>query len=81
MVLKQHYGHGQWENVKLGRLVILAGQRYDFVQETRITPLVQKANRIVHDYAKVDRLSDEDDRTILNFLKTVKFLIQRAPKR
>jgi len=27
------------------------------------------------------RLSEEDDRTILNFLKTLKYLIQRAPER
>ncbi|MGH7037390.1 MAG: hypothetical protein ACREE4_12325 [Stellaceae bacterium] len=80
-VLKRHYGHGQWENVKLGQLVILASQQYDFIQEKRITSLVQKANRIVHGYDQVDRLSDEDDRAILNFLKTVKFLIQRAPER
>jgi hypothetical protein len=81
MVLKRHYGRGQWEDAKLGNLITLASQRYDFIQEKRITPLVQRANRIVHDYTKVDRLSDEDDRTILIFLKTVKFLIQRAPGR
>jgi hypothetical protein len=80
-VLKRHYGHDQWEDVKLGQLVVLASQRYDFVQEKRITPLVQKANRILHDYAQADRISPDDDRTILNFLKTVKFLIQRAPER
>lgn len=66
MVLKRHYGRGQWEDEKLGRLVILASRRYDFVQEKWIVPLVQKANRIVHDYAQADRLSDEDDRVILN---------------
>jgi len=48
-VLKRHYGGGQWEEEKLGRLVVLASQRYDFVQEKRITPLVHKANRILHD--------------------------------
>jgi hypothetical protein len=80
-VLKQHYGHGQWEDVKLGKLVVLASQRYDFIQEKRITPLVEKANRILHDYTEAHSLTAEDDRTILNFLRTVKFLIQRAPKR
>jgi len=80
-VLRQHYGRGKWEDEKLGQLVVLASRQYDFVQEKRITPLVQKANRILHNYAKADRLSEQDDRTILNFLKTVKFLIQRAPKR
>ncbi len=79
MILKQHYGRGQWEDAKLGELISLASRRYEFIQEKRLTPLVRQANRIVHDYTKVDRLSDEDGRTILNFLKTVKFLIQRAP--
>src|SRR5271163_1782448 len=79
--LKQHYGRGQWEDAPLGQLIVLANQRYHFVQEKRITPLVQKANRILHDYAKMNRFSDEDNRTILIFLKTVKFLIQRAPGR
>jgi len=80
-VLKRHYGHGQWEDAKLGKLVVLASQRYNFVQEKRIAPFVQLANRIAHDYSEADRLSEEDDRTILNFLKTLKFLIQRAPER
>jgi hypothetical protein len=74
MVFKGHYGRGQWKDAKLGELVILASQRYNFVQANRITPLIQKANSIVHDYTKLDRLSDEDDRTILMFMK-----IQRAP--
>jgi hypothetical protein len=80
MVLKRHYGRGQWEDKRLGRLVVLASREYDFVQEEQITQLVQKTNRILHDYLQVYRLSDEDERIILNFLKTVKFLIQRAPK-
>ena len=80
-VLKRHYGHRQWDDAKLGQLVVLASQRYDFVQERRITPLVQRANRILHNYPETQRLSDEDERTILMFLKTVKFLIQRAPAR
>jgi hypothetical protein len=81
MVLKEHYGHGEWEDYKLGKLIILASQRYNFIQEKRIVPLVEKANRIVHDYSKSDHLSNEDDRTIVMFLKTVKFLIKRAPER
>jgi hypothetical protein len=80
-VLKRHYGRGQWEDVKLGRLVVLASQQYDFVQQNKITPLVDRANEILHNYTQEDRLSDDDERAILNFLKTVKFLIQRAPKR
>jgi hypothetical protein len=32
-VLKGHYGHGQWEDAKLGKLVVLASQRYNFKKE------------------------------------------------
>jgi hypothetical protein len=81
MVLKQHYGRGQWEDEKLGRLVVLASQRYDFVQENKIKPLVDRANDILHNYTQRDRISEKDEHTILTFLKTVKYLIQRAPKR
>jgi hypothetical protein len=74
-VLRGHYGHGQWKDVKLGKLLVLASQRYYFVQGRKIQPFVRLANRIAHDYLEADRLSEEDDRTILNFLKTLKFLI------
>jgi hypothetical protein len=80
MVLKRHYGRGQWEDYKLGRLLTLASERYKNVQAERIAPLVKKANRIVHDYDRSKRLSSEDERTILIFLKTVKSLIQKAPE-
>lgn len=80
MVFKKHYGRGKWEDLKLGKIVVLADQQYDFVQEGRIRPLVERTNTIIHNYSTIERLSKDDDRAILNFLKTVKFLIQRAPK-
>jgi hypothetical protein len=79
MVLKRHYGHGQWENAKLGNLVFLASKQYDFIKKGSLMPLVKQANRILHNYGQMERLSEQEDRTILRFLETVKFLIQRAP--
>jgi hypothetical protein len=79
MVLKRHYGHGQWENAKLGNLVFLASKQYDFIQKASLKPLVKQANRILHNYGQIERLSEEEDRAILLFLETVKFLIERAP--
>lgn len=78
-VLKRHYGHGQWGEKGLGELVALASYRFDFIQEGKIKPLVDAANRILHDYTRAASLTDEDDRTIISFLKTLKYLIERAP--
>jgi hypothetical protein len=80
MVLKRHYGHGQWENAKLGNLIFLASKQYDFIQKAHLKTLSKKANQILHNYGQIGRLSEEEDRTILRFLETVKFLIQRAPR-
>ena len=80
MVLKRHYGRGQWDDLTLGKMIVLADQKYDFVQEGRIRPLVDRTNAVLHEYSTIERMSADDDRSILNFLKTVKFLIQRAPK-
>src|SRR5579863_1942963 len=78
-VLKRHYGHGEWDRAGLEKVVALASNRHEFISESTITPLVRQSNRILHDYEKADRLSAEDDRTILIFLATVKSLIERAP--
>ena len=81
MVLKRHYGRGQWDDLKLGKIIVLADQKYEFVQAGRIRPLVDRTNGVLHNYSNIEQLSKDEDRAILNFLKTVKFLIQRAPKR
>jgi hypothetical protein len=81
MVLKNHYGKGRWEgpDLGLGKIIVLASQRYNFVDEGKLLRLARSANNILHNYSRQERMSPEDERTILEFLKTVKFLIQRAP--
>jgi hypothetical protein len=79
MVLKQHYGEGKWDRAGLETVVSLASKRFDFINENELKFLVRHANRILHDYVAVDRISPEDDRTIVVFLTTVKSLIERAP--
>jgi hypothetical protein len=80
MVLKTHHGKGEWDDgLKLGQIIVLASQRFDFIQEGRLRRLTQDANAILHRYSSDTRMTDEDERTIIEFLKTVKFLIQRAP--
>jgi hypothetical protein len=81
MVLKNHYGKGQWEDdrLRLGEIIVLASQKFDFIHEGRLRRLTRNANQILHDYSKRNRMSEQDERTILEFMKTVKYLIQRAP--
>src|SRR6185437_1301731 len=90
MVLKQHYlprdcryigRDGKERDLPLGELIVLADARFEFVQERRIRPMVDRANAILHGYTRIQRVSEEEDQAILGFLKTVKFLIQRAPAR
>lgn len=87
MVLKQHYNlpyqfvdkEGQRRDKGLAELIVLADEKYDFVQSNKILPLKNKADKIMHSYSRARKLPEEDEQTILQFLKTVKFLIQRAP--
>jgi hypothetical protein len=81
MVLKAHYVKGKWNDpmLKLGGIIVLASQRFDFVHEGCLRRLIKNANDIMHNYSRRDRMSKQDERTIVEFLKTVKFLIQRAP--
>jgi hypothetical protein len=75
-VRKEHYRRGELENV-----LVHASREYDFVSKDNIKFLVDSANRVMHNYSNTQRLTKEDDRIIVNFLATVKFLIQRAPER
>jgi hypothetical protein len=81
IVLKGHYGKGEWDDpaYQLGEIIALASERFNFIDKGRLWRLTKNANAILHNYQKRDRMSEQDERTILEFLKTVKFLIQRAP--
>jgi hypothetical protein len=80
MVLKQRYGKGEWnDGLKLGQIIVLASQKFDFIQEGRLRRLTHNANSILHSYSSHTRMTDQDERTIVEFLRTVEFLIQRAP--
>jgi len=78
-VLKEHYGKGRWNDLRLAEIIALASKRYNFVDESRLRRLTNGANGILHNYSKHARTSEQDEKTILEFLKTVKFLVQRAP--
>jgi hypothetical protein len=88
MLLKEHYGLdcqyvdalGRTRDKGMGELIILADAKYEFFQGPRIRRLTDSANRILHNYSSREALPEKDEMTILDFLKTIKFLIQRAPK-
>ena len=75
-VRKEHYGRGQLENV-----IVHASREYDFISDTNIKELVTRANRVMHNYANNRQLTSRDDQIIVNFLLTVKYLIEQAPRR
>ena len=75
-VRKEHYRRGELDDV-----LVHASQEYDFLSKDKIKFLVDSANRVMHNYSNTQRLTKEDDRIIVNFLATVKVLIQRAPRR
>ena len=81
MILKQHYGDGEWEDPKekLAKVMALANER-GFIKREEIRPLIERADGILHRYAQEAVLSAEDERTILIFLGTLKSLIELAPK-
>jgi hypothetical protein len=81
MILKRHYGEGEWEDPKekLARVMAIAEKR-GFIKREEIKPLIERADGILHRYSQEAVLSAEDERTILIFLATLKSLIERAPK-
>jgi hypothetical protein len=87
MVLKKHYDidiyfqdrNGSRRDKGLGQLIILASEKYDFIQKSKIDLLSKTANKILHDYSMGKKFNSENDEVIISFLKTVKFVIERAP--
>lgn len=78
IILKEHYlrplGDPSLEN-----LIDLAAERFSFIDAKRLHAHRRAANHILHDYARAKKLSAEDDDMIIDFLRNLKFLIQRAP--
>lgn len=87
MVLKRHYGldyqfrdrDGRVRDKGLGELIVLANEKFSFVQGRRLQRLCDDANRVMHNYSQRDRDKFKDEQVVLEFLKTIKFLIEKAP--
>jgi hypothetical protein len=71
-------GH-QSNDLKLGRIISLASLRYEFVDKCWLR-LTDNANDILHNYGNLVRMSEQDEPTILEFMKTLKIVVQRGPE-
>lgn len=88
-ILKEHYNlefqykdrKGRLRDKGLGDLIILANEKYEFIQGKRLKKLTDYANKIMHRYSRSKNLEYEDEKIIIEFFKTIKFLIERAPNR
>lgn len=87
LVLKRHYGlEYRYKNEKghlrdrgLGELIILAEKQYEYIQAGKIRPLVEWANGVLHSTSFDRRFDRKDERALIDFFKTIKFIINRAP--
>lgn len=87
LVLKRHYGldyrytdeKGRSRDKGLGELIILAQKRYEFLQAGKIRPLVDWANQVLHSTSFHRRFDRKDEQALVEFFKTIKFMINRAP--
>lgn len=90
MILKKHYldpSEYQYLNKDKSRLldyglkeiIVLAEKKYDYLKEKKLTSLKSEADKVLHNYSKTKKLYDDDQKTIFQFLLTLKFLIAKAP--
>jgi hypothetical protein len=87
LLLKQHYRlefqyrdpQGRIRDEGLGQLIFLAEKKYQFIQSGKLRPLVDWANGILHSSSRQNTALPAQERTLIDFFKTIKFLIDRAP--
>lgn len=87
LVLKRNYGldyrykndKGHLRDRGLGELIILAEKQYEYIQAGKIRPLVEWANGVLHSTSFDRRFDRKDERALIDFFKTIKFIINRAP--
>ena len=58
--------------------MFLAERKFSYVKEFKLRKHIEFANRVVHDYGRVE--GNEED-IVRDFLETAKTLIEKAPKR
>ena len=83
-VLKQHFGLPIPKNRRgygpdLGELIKLAEKEYEWVKQLELYLKVKDVNEILHAYDRSTKITTTDEKKLLDFLTTVKTLIERAP--
>ena len=72
-ILQKYYGL-QAEN--LDKIIILAEERFPNLKKLNLRNKKNLANRILHNY---ENKSETEDKSVVDFLKTIKYLVQRIP--
>jgi hypothetical protein len=87
MVLKIHYlpddcsyvnKKGEERDKPLGDLIVLAEKKYDSLSRFGLTTLKDRGDAILHRYHRNEPLSRADENAILEYMHTLKMLIQRV---
>lgn len=83
-VLKKHYGLETQKDrpgygPSLGKIIILAEKNCEWVGPLELGPKVEYVNGILHAYDRSTKITAADEKNILDFLTTVKTLIEKAP--
>jgi hypothetical protein len=63
---------------KLGKLIVAAEKRYEFLRPLKCGNLKEKGDEILHRYRGDESLSMADEIAIVGYMRTLKALIQRA---
>src|SRR5271166_497230 len=89
MVIKEHYVSDPLDRTKtdksgkkrekgLGELVVLAENRFECVRALKLSALKDAGDEILHRYHRRERLSASDEKAIIDYMHTLKTLIQRV---
>ena len=82
MVLREHYLGLQPDDKRgLREVINLADARFEQLEKSRLYPLKNRADKILHDYTGLPRISPDDDSIILQFIEEVKRCIEMAPEK
>lgn len=73
-ILKEHF---KIEERKLGKMITVAEGRFNQFRKLNLHGKCDLANRVMHNYEKQ---SDLEDRSVLDFLKTIRAIVKIIPK-
>jgi hypothetical protein len=88
-VVKEHYitdstertwtdKSGKQRERGLGELVVLAEKRFEYLRALKLAALKDAGDEILHRYRRRQPLSESDEKAILNYMRTLKTLIQKV---